>query len=209
MREFSSRRRFVAAGAAGAIAAVAGCFGDDSRQASGETVDSLPTPVQGDPDADVTVAAYEDFTCPGCRQYKLTIYPDLREQFIETEEIRYEHHDFPVRDDDWAWNAPSAARAVQDEEGDDTFFEFVSALYEHQGDYSLDVIESVAEGVGASGESARSAADDLTYLPVIEASSEAGQERGVDSTPTVLLNGEELPINEDFYSVIADAVDSA
>lgn len=210
MRDQSSRRRVLALTGAGVIGGLAGCLADDSPEPEGDTVDSLPTPVQGDPDADVTVAVYEDFSCPGCQQYHLDVYPTLREQFIATDDIRYEHRDFPKTvDDRWSWGVASAARAVQDTEGDATFFAFTSAIYEHLGSYSLDTIESVAEDVGASGATVRDAADKLTYKPVLDASVEEAGNRGVNSTPSAYMNGNPLPINENFYQAIDDAIENA
>ncbi len=198
--------------AAGIAGTVAGCLGDENGlSADGETVDELPTPVQGDPDADVTVAVYEDFSCPGCQSYKLSVYPEIKEEFVETDRIRYEHHDLPVVNEDWSYQIPSAARAVQDTEGDDAFFAFAEAIYPYQGEYSFETVESVANEIGTDSSVVRAAAEDLTYLPVIEASSEAGQDRGVNSTPTVAVNDELLTPQqgEDFYQQIASAIEAA
>lgn len=212
MRKPTSRRRFIAAATGGALVAVAGCLGgDDGPEPEGDTVDELPPPVRGDPDADVTVATYEDFSCPGCRQYKLDIYPLVHEEFIASQRIRYEHHDFPVVNEDWSWQVPSAARAMQDEDGDEAFFEFSSAIYEFQDNYSLDTIADVADEIGSSGDAARTAADEMTYQPVIEASSDAAEERGVGSTPTIAVEDELLTPEEgeDFYESIASAIEAA
>jgi len=207
-----SRRRFMALTATGVAGAVAGCLGEeDGPAADGETVDELPTPVQGDPDSDVTVAVYEDFSCPGCQTYKLSVYPEIKPEFIESDRIRYEHHDLPVVNETWSYQIPSAARAVQDTEDDEAFFAFAEAIYPYQDEYSFDTVESVAEEVGADGDAIRDAAEDLTYLPVIEASSDAGQDRGVSSTPTVVVNDELLTPQqgEDFYQEIASTIESA
>ncbi len=212
MREQRSRRRFLAVAATGVTGAVAGCLGGGSPDTDGETVDELPTPVQGDPDADVTVAAYEDFSCPHCRTYQLSVYPSVKEEFVDTERIRYEHHDFAIPvDEDWSYQIPSAARAVQDTEGDDAFFEFAQSIFSYQGEYSFDVVEQVGNDVGADGGVVSDAAESLTYLPVVEADSEAGQELGINSTPTLTVNGELVTPQQDesFYQQIASAIEAA
>lgn len=223
-----SRRRYLA-GAAGLLA-TAGCLGEQSGGDSGPTtvnepsgaevseldgtdvappattVSSLPTPVRGDPDADVTVTAYEDFACPHCREYALSVEPELVEAFIEPEEIRYERRDFPIPvHETWSWVAADAARAVQADAGDDAFWEYSHLLYENQGSYSFDLFPDLAEEVDADSEMVRTGVEGEVYRPVVEADRERGRERGVTGTPTVFVNGRS--VGSEFES-IRQAVES-
>lgn len=186
---------------------VAGCLGsnDDSNV---ETVDSLPTPTLGAEDAPVTVAVFEDYSCPHCQRYAQETFPQIRDEYVEEGVVRYEHHDFPIPvDERWSWQTASAARAVQDTVDDETFYAFASAVYEHMGSYSLDVLESVAEDVGADPGTVRSAAEDEVYRPVLEADRERGLERGVEGTPTVFVDGSATQGYD--WSTVAAAIESA
>src|SRR5688500_4132917 len=49
----------------------------------------------GDPNAPVTVQAWEDFMCPACRQWTSTIEPQLIDEYIKTGVVRLEFHQFP------------------------------------------------------------------------------------------------------------------
>jgi len=154
------------------------------------TVDTLPTPVRGDPDADVTVAAYEDFSCPHCRDYTRSTLPKVVDEFIEPGEIRYERYDFPIPvDERWSWAAASAARAVQDGVGTDAFWRYSDLLYENQGAYTYDLIADLADRVDADPETVQTAAVEGVYRGVIEADRKQGRERGVTGTPSVFVNG--------------------
>lgn len=194
----------------GAVAATAGCLGpsSDSSSPSGTVVESLPAPVQGDPEADVTVMVFEDFSCPHCRDYSLEVLPDLEAEYVEPGVVRYEHHDFPIPvDGRWSWAAGGAARAVQDRVGDDAFFEYAGLLFENLGNYSMDLVGSLAEQVGADPEAVRRAAETGTYRPVLEADRERGEDMGLDGTPEVYVDGEKTD-GADFDTVAA-AIEAA
>lgn len=191
-----TRREFAAAAAVGA----AGCLADGT-----ETVESLPTPVAGDPDADVTVTVYEDFGCGGCQHYQLRIAPAIKEEYVDPGLIRYERRDFPIPASDWSWPVASAARSVQDHEGDAAFWEFTDEIYRHLGRYSYDLIEAVAGELGLDGERTREAAEAETYRPVLEDDRERGEEIGVRATPTILVDGRPVETTiSDVDGAIAD-----
>lgn len=206
----STRRRFLGAVGIGAAAGIAGCLGGnadaDAPEPTGDTVAELPTPAIGSADASVVVEVYEDFSCPGCREFKTTIAPNVIGEYANPGIIRYEHRDFPLPVDDWSWAVASAARAVQDEADADAFWTFATEIYEHQGSYSLSAIEELGEEIAGVGTSARSAADDLTYVPVVAADKERGLDSGVERTPTVLVDGSSV---EPSYSAIAEAIEDA
>lgn len=189
-----TRRTFL--GTVGAVslgAGVAGCLGND---------DTPEPPVVGDPDADVTVTAYEDFACPPCRSYKLEVVPYLDANYIEPGLIRYEHRDFPVpADEHWSWAVASAAREVYETDGDESFWAFANEIYRHQGAYSYEAIEAVADELGFDGASVRQAADDGTHRSTIEDSKSHGESNGVERTPTVFVDGEQVGIGELGYAI--------
>ena len=191
---------------------LAGCLGGgggsdcDAEQES--PVESLPAPVLGDPDADVTVMAFEDYACPHCQTYALDVLPEIKRRYVETGKIRYEHHDFPIPvDGRWSWAVAGAARAVQDTVGDEAFFTYSRLAFENLGNYSMDLLGSLAEEVDADPATVKSAARNDTYRPVLEADRTRGQELGLDGTPEVYVNGQAT----DGYDVdtVTAAIDAA
>jgi protein-disulfide isomerase len=188
----TTRRAYLSA-VAGTAGALAGCVGGSGSGCDAESespVDSLPSPVAGDPDADVTVMAFEDFACSHCMRYELDQLPKLRSEYIEPGTIRYERHDYPIPVNKWSWPAASAARGVQDETDDETFYEYVRAVYENQGDLSVDTLHGLADEVGAPACDIREDADTETYRPVVEADRSRGKQLGVPGTPAIYVNGQ-------------------
>ncbi len=195
MDDSTSRRAFLAVGGAAAATALAGCSDGDSSAELGE-IDDGNRPALGDESAPVTVTVYEDFACPSCRQFKLRATPAIVEQYVEPGDVRYLHADFPIPvDETWSYQVPGAARAVFEEAGNEAFWTFASNIYEHQGDYSLDAIESVAEDVAGVGSEARTAADEGAYRDVVEADRERGEQWGVSGTPSVFVDDEQVELD--------------
>lgn len=202
-----SRRTFLTtAGTGVAVAGLAGCLGGDP-DAAGEPVDSLPAPVAGDPDADVTVEVYADFACPACQWFELEVAPTLKTDYADTERVRYEHRDFPIPvDDEWSRAVANAARSVQDLEGDDAFWSFVPIIFQSQEEYSYDRIETVADELGYDGERTSADAEAGTYDGVLDDDTERGETLGVRGTPTVVVDGEIVDLPQTSTADVIDAI---
>jgi protein-disulfide isomerase len=50
----------------------------------------------GSPMAPVTIELYTDYQCPHCREFYLTVLPQLNEEFIKTGKLRLIHRDFQL-----------------------------------------------------------------------------------------------------------------
>jgi protein-disulfide isomerase len=213
-------RRALLAGAGATLAVTAGCLGSVTGGGGGSsgdsdcdlsarpTVESLPSPALGGDDASVTVMAFEDFSCPHCRTYHLEEFPAIEEELIG-DDVRYEHHDLPIPvSEQWSWAAAGAARAVQESTDDETFFAYAKSLFENQSSYSMSLVESLATDVGADGCDARAAAENGRYRPVLEADRQRGVDMGVQGTPTVFVNGQQVNATFDAVSSAVENVRS-
>jgi len=218
------RRRTLLGTAGVGLASLAGCFSVTQSEseggadqptdtatgtgtATGTPSAQLSAPVAGDAGANVTVAVYEDFACPHCKTFNEDVLPRLRSEYIDPEEIRYEHRDFPIPvDETVSWQAPSAARAVQATVGDGAFFEYADLLFANQNSLGPDTYASLASGVDADGETVRTAAGERRYDPTVRADRERGIDAGVRGTPTAFVNGQQVDAT---YEAISSAIDEA
>ena len=226
----NSRRALLRTGGSLVVVGIAGCLGSggDPETTTTEsttdepfelpetvTADSLASPTLGPSDAPVTVSVYADFACKHCRNYVQDTFPDVRE-YVSEGVVRYEYHDYPIPvDEQWSWQMASAARAVQDQLGDEAYFAFTSGVFDHWGSYSTDVVETVAEEVGADPVVVEQAANEETYRPIVEADQAAGDEAGVEYTPTIFVDGtnteryiqgDEFPYD---WRVVSEAIEEA
>ncbi|WP_459821507.1 DsbA family protein [Halorubrum luteum] len=209
-----TRRAVLAGATAVGVVGAAGCLDDDAPDTGEYDCDTEPAspdleyrPVLGDPDSDIVVQVFEDFTCGACANFKLDEYPAIRDAHIDTEQIRYEHWDFPIPvNEEWAVPVASAARGVGAREGDEAFSAFASEVYRHHGSYSLDAIGTAAEAAGADPCAAIADAEARSYEEALMSDREDGVSIGIQGTPTVLVNGEVVDSSAD---AVADAVDAA
>ena len=213
MRETPTRREVLAAGGAVGMVGLAGCTGngatptatgqrdsdngngDGGGNGGGETPTAqLSPPVRGDPEADVTLAVYEDFGCPHCRDYNEDGYPDLAEAFVDPGRVRYEHRDLPIPVlDPESLEAASAARAVQDRHGDGSFWAYADALFSNQqalGSETPGLYADLASDLSHDGEPVRTAAVDQAYADTVGSDRQRGIDAGVEGTPGFVVNGE-------------------
>lgn len=204
-----SRRRVLAAAGAFSGAGLAGCLGggnggESTRECSGDQR-SVDVPPAGDPESDVTVAAYEDFACPGCREYVLNVLPRIEDEYVEPGAIAYEHRDLPIPvDEEWSWKVPNAAFVVFEEAGPEAYYEFIPAAYQHQGDYSEETVVGVATDLGAEEGVVRDALESEPFCEQLVESRAAALDRGVEATPTVFVNDQafESPGEEELREAI-------
>ncbi|MEF8859297.1 MAG: thioredoxin domain-containing protein [Halolamina sp.] len=212
-RSMPTRRAVLTGLSAGATAAIAGCLGggEADEETPADAIESLPTPVQGADDAPVTVAVFEDFACPHCRTFAVDVHPRLVDEYVDPGDVQYEHHDFPIPvDDRWSWEAPGAARGVQDTVGDRAFFTFTQRLFEEgwtdgSPTYSESLLRDLAGAVDADPDTVVTAASEARYRPVLEADREAGLDRGVQGTPSVFVDG--TLIDRPDYATISSAIE--
>lgn len=195
------RRSFLTLAGTGATLSVAGCTSlleasiPDELENVEPASDQLPTPTLGS--GPVTVDVYEDFGCPVCHEFQADVFPILEREFIESDEIEYRHYDFPVGAADESVAMANAARAVQDatrvdeDEPTGAFFEYKAAVIDND-DWSDEELAALAAGVDVEPDAVSSALENETYYPTLVADWERGEDAGVEGTPTVIVDGEEV-----------------
>tara|TARA_B100001996_G_scaffold160628_1_gene122496 strand:- start:1609 stop:2211 length:603 start_codon:yes stop_codon:yes gene_type:complete len=85
----------------------------------------------GSDDAKVTVKVFSSLTCPHCANFHTKIFDKLKEEFIDTNSVRFEHHGFPL--DLAALNAEKVLRCVENKE---KRLDLLSKLYEQQDSWA-------------------------------------------------------------------------
>jgi protein-disulfide isomerase len=161
-----------------------------------QTVDPLKVTdkdhVLGDANAKVTIIEYASMTCPHCAGFHTTILPELKKLYIDTGKVKLVFRDFPL--DRVAAQASLLAECVPAER----YFPLIDMLFQTQPQWSraadpADALSKAGRLVGIDDVKFRACQDDKEALAAIIAERQAGESIGVDSTPTIFINGKKYP----------------
>jgi protein-disulfide isomerase len=148
-------------------------------------------PSRGPADAHVTVVEFSDLQCPHCKEAQ----PTLDRLVGEDKDVRVVFQSFPLPSHDWAAKAAAYADCVA-HTSNDAFWKFINSVYQSQSDITAGNAEEKLNGLtdqagSKSADIAVCAANPETVARV-ERSVALGKSLGVNSTPTIFINGRKL-----------------
>jgi len=182
----TSSRRALLASVGVATVGLAGCLGSGTGSGADEP------PMRGDPDAEVTLEVFEDFSCGGCRAYTLDGFPLLAESHIQPGRIRYEFRNFPfIRTE--SFEAANAARAAYERGGNEAFWPFKKRVFENQGSLPSStpgLYGDIATDLGLDRDEIETAAVEQSYDDKVSSDKTRGEDLGVGGTPSFVIDGD-------------------
>lgn len=153
----------------------------------------------GDPDAPHQVVIYEDFVCPFCGELEAQTRDDLA-KLADDGKVYVDYRPFDLlsgRVGDYPIRATNAFAVVLDQSGPEVAKKFHDLLFENQpsesGPFpSDDDLVALAVEAGAEETEVRPGIEDLAMEQWVADATKAAADANVNSTPTVLLDGEEM-----------------
>jgi len=147
--------------------------------------------VLGDANAKVTIIEYASLTCPHCAGFHTTVLPELKKLYIDTGKVRLVFRDFPL--DKVAFHASLLAECVPPT----NYFAMVDMLFQTQRQWAtardpLDSLSKAGRLLGIDDVKFRACQDDTQAQAAVIGERQAGETAGVDSTPTLFINGEKF-----------------
>jgi protein-disulfide isomerase len=146
----------------------------------------------GPENAPVTVIEYASMTCPHCADFHTKTFPELKQRYIDTGKVRFIFREFPL--DQLAAAGSMLARCA----GEGKYFPMVETLFSQQRTWAvpkpLPPLLTIAKQAGFTQESFEQCLANQKLLADIEQVRErASSKFGVNSTPTLFINGKKLP----------------
>lgn len=209
---------------------LAACGGAGSE--SGETANSLPSKIAakadklltasdmviGSADAPVTVIEYASVTCPHCAAFHETIFPGIKEKYVDTGKVKFAFREFPTPPQGLSYVGSVLARCAAEKGGPDAYFLIIATLFKTQKtwiygeDPRLELVKVAAQaGMDEAAFDACMQRQDLVDL--INANvSEGADKYEIESTPSFVVDGAKLtPIRsqEDFEEKLDAALAKA
>lgn len=177
-------------------------------------IDTKGRPIRGGDKAKVTIVNYDDFECPYCARMHEQLFPDLTQRYGDRIKVIYK--DFPLLEiHPWAMHAAIDANCLADQNGS-AYWDYADYVHANRNTISG---KSQQEAFANLDNAATSQANKY-HLDVSKAeacfkkqdesavrvSIAEGDKLGIDSTPTLFVNGERVSgvIPEDQLHAIVD-----
>ena len=162
-------------------------------------------PWRGGANAPVTVIEFTDFECPSCGATQ----PELEEVAREFgAKVKLVARNFPLDQHKRAFDAAEAAEAAR-EQG--KYWEYAALLFKNQKALEVDKLKEYASRLGLDRKRFDVALDSHKYAGRVKQDLVDGEKIGVDSTPTVFINGKRTRARtrEDLRAAIEAALKEA
>lgn len=154
-------------------------YGPDGRA----EIDLDDAPVRGAPMAPITIVEFSDFECPFCGRAA----PILEEVISEFHgEVKLAFFHFPLS---MHPRAAAAARATVAAQNQGKFWEMHDLIFQNQTALERSDLEAYATRIGLDLDRFRADLDAPETQRRVEADRAQGERLGVDSTPTLFVNG--------------------
>lgn len=146
----------------------------------------------GNPEAVVTVQAWEDFLCPACQQWASTIEPRLEEEFVKPGLVKLEFRQFPLNIH--APGAQMSAMATECAADQEAFWPYHDRVFQEaarsgQAGTTLDRLVGYAQDLDLDVDQFRNCMTSQTHRGAVDASVNEAVALGLSSTPSILVNG--------------------
>jgi len=140
-------------------------------------------PWRGGPNAPVTIVEFTDYECPSCGATQ----PVLEEVVKEYgDRVKLVARNFPLDQHKFAFKAAEAAEAAR-EQG--KYWEYVAILFENQKALEVEKLKEYADKLSLDRKRFDLALDSGKFADKVKRDVAEGDKIGVDSTPTVFING--------------------
>jgi protein-disulfide isomerase len=166
--------------------------------------------VLGDPNAPVTLVEWADYQCPFCKAFGDNVIPKLIDEFVKTGKLKIEYRDMPFVDDQsGSGESDMAAEAAACAADQGKFWQMHDTIFanqsgENEGAFSKDRLKTMGQLAGLDVGQFNTCFDAGTHKPEVQASEAEGLSAGVNSTPTLFIDGNKIDFTGKYEDLKAD-----
>lgn len=157
-------------------------------------------PVRGNAAAGVTIVEFSDFQCPFCARVNPTL-AKIRESYGD--KVRIIFKDYPLPNHP---QAPKAAEAAHCAAEQGKYWEMHDVMFANQRALEVPGLKQSAAGLGLDTAKFNRCLDSGQYASKVAAGAAQGDKLGVNSTPTLYINGRPV-IGAQPFEVFKAAID--
>lgn len=147
----------------------------------------------GSASAPVVMEVWGDFQCPICARHSLDVEPSLVNQFVLANQLRIVHHEIDILGGGGDESRTPAIGAYCANE-QDKYWDYAHWIYanqdgENRGGFRRDRVVAIAGAAGLDTAAFSTCLDSPAAADAFAQQQAKGQELGINSTPTMYLNG--------------------
>lgn len=154
-------------------------------------------PAKGPAKAPVTIVEFSDMQCPHCQKAA----PAIEQLLAQEPDVHFVFQNFPLPIHDWAEKAADyvdcVGRSSVGPVSNDAVWKFIQKTFDEQPNITAanadEKLKAMATASGANGEEIAACAAKPDTWARIEASLALGKSVGVTGTPTLFINGRNVP----------------
>ena len=165
--------------------------------------------VMGDVNAKVTIVEYASMTCPHCKTFHLEVFSEIKKKFVDTGKVKFILRPFPFDGDRRGEAAFMLAKCAPNQ----NYYAMIDVLFSTQQSWAASS-NPVPELLQHSKLSGMSEADFKACLgnqelltKIVDGRNKAVKDFGVNSTPTLFVNGEKL--GDSALETVTKAIEAA
>jgi protein-disulfide isomerase len=155
----------------------------------------------GKADAPVTLDVWEDYQCPICARYSLTVEPVLVSKYAKPGSLRIVHHDLGILGNPRVPPAenesiiPARGAFCANEQG--KYWDYAHWIYNNQdgenaGGFRRERVVAIAEAAGVEPVAFGACLDGAAAAAAVDATNAKSTELGINSTPTIYIGGKQI-----------------
>lgn len=164
-------------------------------------ISTADQPSLGNTTAAVTIVTFTDYQCPGCAATHLILGRLVKEYGSK---VRLVARDFPLVQHAEAFKAAEAAEAAR-EQG--KYWEYVEILMRNQSALEVARLKDYASELNLDRGRFDQALASGKFVEMVQRDIEEGMKLGIDSTPTVFINGRRVA--DKSYDALKASIDTA
>jgi protein-disulfide isomerase len=147
----------------------------------------------GNPKAKIQVTEYASLSCPHCGHFNETVFPTLKAKYIDTGKVHYTLKEMLTQPMQVAAAGFMMARCA----GPSKYFTVVDQVFRSQPRWTSGNIKPILQEIGAANglDDAKFTAclsDQAAFDAVNARAQRAAEQDGVNSTPTLIINGKKI-----------------
>jgi protein-disulfide isomerase len=159
-------------------------------------------PYRGAASKDLEIVEFADFQCPHCKDAQA----NMEKLAVDFPKARIVYQNYPLPQHPEAAGAAAYGVCVAKQGGSNAFFTFASTVFEGQDglashDGATLTLNSAVTKAGLDPTKISTCAKDPATIATVDASVKLGRELNITQTPTLLVNGRQVPANGPYDTI--------